>query len=150
MSNGSRYLEVIYCDDIREEVGNKFSYMGVYSGELTVPNAPVLLSKLCVVAKVITDIDHPFESLEVRIVMGQGDDETEILSTGSISLPAEMPKQHDDSNRLMAQMTFMLTPFQINKETILRVKAITESEELRGTTALRICIVPPAPLPTIQ
>lgn len=150
MSNGSRYLEVIYCDDIREEVGNKFSYMGVYSGELTVPNAPVLLPKLCVVAKVITDIANPFESLEVRIVMVKGDDETEILSTGPIPFPADLPKQHDDSTRLMAQMTFMLSPFQISEETTLRVKAITECEELSGTTALRIRIVPPQASPTIQ
>lgn len=150
MSNGSRYLEVIYCDDIREEVGNKFSYMGVYSGELTVPNAPVLLPKLCVVAKAITDIANPFESLEVRIVMVKGDDETEILSTGPIPCPADLPRQHDDSTRFMAQMTFMLSPFQINEETILRVKAITEREELSGTTALRIRIVPPLGSPTIQ
>ena len=150
MSNGSRYLEVIYCDDIREEVGNKFSYMGVYSGELTVPIAPLLLSKLCVVAKVITDIDNPFESLEVRIVMVKGDDETEILSTGPIPFPADLPRQHDDSARLMAQMTFMLSPFQIDEETTIRVKAVTESEELSGTTALRIRIVPSPDSPTIQ
>lgn len=150
MSDKVRHLEAIYCDDIREEVGNKFSYMGVYSGELTVPNAPLLLPRLCVVAKVITDIASPFESLEVRIVMVKGDDETEILSTGPIPFPADLPRQNDDSTRLMAQMTFMLSPFQINEETTLRVKAITEREELSGTTALRIRIVPPQASPTIQ
>ena len=148
MINGPRHLEVIYCDDIREEVGNKLSYMGVYTGELTVPNAPVLLSKLCVVAKVITDIDDPFENLEVRIVAVKGDDETEILSTGPIPYPADRPQLNDDSTMLMAQMSFMMSPFQINEETIIRVKAITEREELR-VTALRIRIVPPPASPTL-
>ena len=32
----TRHLEVIFCDDIREEVGNKLSFMGVYSADLTV------------------------------------------------------------------------------------------------------------------
>lgn len=150
MINGPRHLEVIYCDDIREEVGNKFSYMGIYTGELTVPNAPVLLSKLCVVVKVITDIDDPFENLEVRIVAVKGDDETEILSTGPIPYPADRPQPDAGSTRFMAQMSFMMSPFQITEETILRVKAITdEREELRGT-ALRIRIVSPPAFPTLQ
>lgn len=150
MINGPRHLEVIYCDDIREEVGNKSSYMGVYSGELTVPNAPVLLSKLCIVARATTDIDDPFESLEVRIVAVNGENEIEILSTGSIPLPAEQPQLDGGQTRMLAQMNFMLSPFQITEATTLRVKAITEREELRGATALRIRIVPPLPPPTIQ
>ena len=149
MIGSPRHLEVIYCDDIREEVGNKLSYMGVYTGELTVPNAPVLLSKLCVVVKVITDIDDPFENLEVRIVAVKGDDETEILSTGSIPYLTDRPQLDAGSTRFIAQMNFMMSPFQITEETILRVKAITEREELRGT-ALRIRIVPPPASPTAQ
>ena len=42
----TRHLEVIFCDDIREEVGNKISYMGVYSADLTVPVLPIVLNKL--------------------------------------------------------------------------------------------------------
>jgi len=149
MSHGPRSLEVIYCDDIREEAGNKFSYMGVYSGELTVPSAPVLLPKFCIAVKAMTDIGDPFETLEVRIVKVKGDDETELLSTGLVALPTELPRLDNDLTRLVAQMTFMLAPFQIDEETILRVKATTEREELRGM-ALRIRIVSPPASPTIQ
>ena len=149
MSQGPRHLEVIFCDDIRQEVGNKFSYMGVYTSELTVPSAPVLLTKLCIAVKVATDIDDPFEALEVRIVKVKGDDETELLSTGPIPLPTELIGLDHASTRSVAQMTFILSPFQIDEETVLRVKAITEREELRGT-ALRIRIVPPQASPTIQ
>lgn len=149
MNHASRHLEVIYCDDIREEVGHKVSYMGIYSGELTVPNAPVVLTKLCIAVKVATDIDDPFEALEVRIVKVKGDDETELLSTGPVSLPTELSGLDNSSTRLVVQMNFMLVPFQIDEETILRVKAITEREELRGM-ALRIRIVPPPASPTIQ
>ena len=146
-----RHVEVIFCDDIREEVGNKLSYMGVYAGELTVPIAPVLLTKLCIAVKVITNQADPFESLEVRVVKVKGDDETELLSTGAVPLPANFPGIENGSTFVAVQMTFMLAPFQIEEEALLRVKAFTEREELRGT-GLRIRIVPPValPPPTIQ
>lgn len=149
MSHPPRHLEVIYCDDIREEVGNKLSYMGVYSGELTVPNAPVLLAKFCIAVKVTTDIGDPFEALEVRVVKVKNNDETELLSTGPITLPAELAGIDNGSAHLVVQMNFMLTPFQIDEETTLRIKAITEREELRGM-ALRIRIVPSPVSPAIQ
>ena len=147
MSHGPRHLEVIYCDDIRQEVGNKVSYMGVYSGELNVPTAPVLLPKLCIAVKACTETVDPFEALEVRIVKVKGDDETELLSTGPIPRPIEVPELDNGSTRLIAQMAFMLAPFQIDEETLIRVKAITEREELRGM-GLRIRIVPPPASPT--
>ena len=150
MSGGPRQLEVIYCDDIRQEVGNKFSYMGVYSSELIVPSTPVLLPKLCIAVKVSTDIGDPFEALEARVVKVKGDDETELLSTGALQLPTELYGLDDGVNRRFAvQLTFMLAPFQIDEETNLRVKAITEREELRGM-GLRIRIVTPPASPTAR
>jgi hypothetical protein len=151
MINGPRHLEVTYCDDIREEVGNKFSYMGVYSGELTVPT-PLLLPKLCIVGKITTDIDDPLESLDVRIVAYKEDDEKELLSTGPVTIPPNLPRQLDGTMCMVANLTFVLSPFQITEEIVLRVIAKTEREELRGTTALRIRIVPSvaASVPTMQ
>jgi hypothetical protein len=122
------------------------SYMGVYSGELFVPSAPVLLTKLCIAVKVVTDMADPFAALEVRIV--KGDDELELLTTGQIPGPGDMSAFDNGSTRMVAQMAFMLAPFQIEEETIIRVKAKTEREELRGM-ALRIRITPPPPQ-TIQ
>ncbi len=142
MSSSPRHLEVIYCDDIREEVGHKFSYMGVYVGELTVPAAPVLLSKLCIAVRAVTDLDDPFELLEVRVVKIKGEDQTDLISTGHLPLPTDMLERNKDATRIVAQMTFMLSPFQIDEETTIQVKAITEREELRGMI-LRIRIVPP-------
>lgn len=151
MSNISRHLEVIYCDDIRNEVGNKLSYMGIYTGELTIPNAPLLLPKLCIAVKVVTDVNDPFESVTVRLVKIKDHEEGELISTGLIPLPslADMPGRDDDTTRLSLEMHFMLSPFQIDEEAKLRVEATTEREELRGS-ALRIRIVPPPASPTIQ
>lgn len=151
MSNVSRHVEVIYCDDIRNEVGNKYSYMGIYTRELTIPNAPILLPKLCLAVKVVTDVNDPFESVMVQVIKVRGHEVTELVSTGTISLPppTELSGLDDDTTRISFEMQFVLSPFQIDEESTLRVKATTEREELLGV-ALRLKIVPPPPAPTIQ
>jgi len=125
----TRHLEVIFCDDIREEVGNKLSFMGVYSADMTVPVVPIILNKLCIVVRAITENSDPFESLKVSVF--QGDDRIELITTGQIALP----DANLDSNKSplqVIQLTFMLSPFQIDKETTIRVQAITEREELNS------------------
>lgn len=151
MSHGSRYLDVIYCDDIRNEVGNKFSFMGIYTRELTIPNAPLRLPKLCIAVKVVTDIDDLFESLVVRVVKIKNGEETELSSTGLLPmLPlTDLPTRDDDTTCMLIQMQFVLSPFQIEEEATLRVKATTEREELLGM-ALRLRIIPPPTSPTSQ
>lgn len=151
MSNISRHLEVIYCDDIRNEVGNKNSYMGIYTSELTVPAAPVILSKLLIAVKAVTDISDPFESLNVRIVRIKNDEEIELLSSGLLPSPPldEIAGRDKYSTNIIAQLYFMLSPFPIEEEIVLRVIANTEREELVGA-ALRIRIVPHQATQTIQ
>ncbi len=150
MSHKSRYLDVIYCDDIRNEVGNKFSFMGIYTRELTIPN-PTLLPKLCIAVKVVTDIDDPLESITVRVVKINNGKEVELLSTDSLPLPSltDTPARDCDTTCMLLQMQFVLSPFQIEEDATIRVKATTEREELIGA-ALRLRIDQPAAAPTIQ
>lgn len=150
MSKAIRYLDVIYCDDIRNEVGNKFSLMGIYTRELTIPN-PLLLPKLCIAVKVVTDINDPFASITVRVVKINNGEETELISTGLLSLSslADMSAQEGETTCVLLQMQFVLSPFQIEEEATIRVKATTEREELIGAS-LRLRIVQPATAPTIQ
>lgn len=130
----TRHLEVIFCDDIREEVGNKLSFMGVYSADLTVPMVPIVLNKLCIVVRAIADNSDPFQALKVSI-FHDGED-TELITTGQIALPGVNPDSMESPLQVV-QLTFMLTPFQIDKETTIRVKATTEREEL-SSVGLRV------------
>ena len=132
-------IEVIYCDDVREEIGSKFSYMGVYGADLVIPKFPVVLPKLCLVVKVILDIEKPLHDLEVIVL--QGDEEREILGTGQIQFPPKESIQTEGSNFIVFQTFLILSPFQIDGETILRVHAKTGSEILKGV-ALRIKSAP--------
>ena len=131
MSAGSRHLEVIYCDDIRQEIGNKLSFMGVYSGELNIPTAPLVLPRLCIAIKAVTEIQDPFEVLEIRVLRVKGTEETELLSTGPVPAPTEKPS-NESGIRQVAHVVFVLAPFPIDEEFLIRIRAKTEREELRG------------------
>jgi len=40
---------IIFCDDVREEVGNKLSLMGVYSKKIVFPSLPVVMRSFHIV-----------------------------------------------------------------------------------------------------
>lgn len=137
----ARYLEVIYCDDIREEAGNKLSYMGVYGTELNVIGAPHLLAKLCVAIRAVTSVDDPFRELDIRVTK-DGQDGA-LIETGPVSLPDLSANQPADASVWVGTFMFFLSPFQIDGTTKLHVSARTEREELTGLP-LRINVLSPA------
>lgn len=46
-------VNMVLCDDIREEKGNKFSLMGIYASSIVVDRTPVILPKLCLFVMLI-------------------------------------------------------------------------------------------------
>lgn len=42
-----KYEYSIICDDIRQEVGNKLSFMGIYGPDIVVPEVPFTFPQLC-------------------------------------------------------------------------------------------------------
>mgnify|MGYP000373254618 CR=1 FL=1 len=135
----SRAINTTYCDDIRREVGNKMSYMGVYSSKLLVPEFPAILPKLSIIIEVRTPISEPFEELELRVlqgeqIVGQVEFDSDILSTQS-SL-AEEPDADNDTDvndgLVVVRAVVTISPLVISENQTIRVRAITESGELKG------------------
>jgi hypothetical protein len=86
-------LELVYtlfCDDVRLEVGNKLSYMGVFQN-IVVPQLPVWLPKLAVVNHWRGEGEH---LSEVRILMP---DRHEALV---VSQPAPFEITHDSADNI--------------------------------------------------
>ena len=44
-----KFKHAIICDDIRQEVGNKISFIGIYGNNISVTKFPYLFPKLCFV-----------------------------------------------------------------------------------------------------
>lgn len=141
-----RYLHAIYCDDVRLEVGNKQSLMGIYASDLLTNELPVVLPKLCIVVNLITSIENPFKKLTVKILR---DDEVLIeapITDEQLNEPQSNIIENGDKDnphrRIGMNFTLILSPFVIDKECTLRVRAETESGELKGA-GLRIKLVQP-------
>ena len=64
--NIAKKYHVILCDDVRNEVGNKLSLMGVYGPELWVGKVPAMMPHLCFVV-VLDNIQQSFTSAKARV-----------------------------------------------------------------------------------
>lgn len=128
--NADRFITATYCDDIRQEAGNKISLMGCYQGELNVQSAPSALPKLCAYVSIVTTKERPIKTLTIRVML----DDVELAS---LEIPEaglrEAAQNHDAaSTRLMVSTALMFAPFVIEKPTSLRILATTEEGEMIG------------------
>ena len=68
LMNIAKKYHVILCDDVRNEVGNKLSFMGVYGPELWLGKLPAVMPKLCFVV-MLEHIEQSFTSAKARVSM---------------------------------------------------------------------------------
>lgn len=139
--NADRFVHAIFCDDMRQEIGNKVSFMGCYQAELLVPFVPLMLPKLCVQVTISTTKERPIKSLTVRI--DQGEHQLAVIEVPADDFARSMPSVPQDAKRWSASIGVMLAPFNIMEPGELRVVVITEEGEMQGPR-LRLKVVPPA------
>jgi len=81
----SRFYNVILCEDIRDEVGNKKSLMGVMTGDVVVGSFPVVLSVAIFMEYRPNAVDPVRVSFNFRLLQ----DEVEVVKAGMVSdIPA--------------------------------------------------------------
>jgi len=119
-----------FCDDIRHEVGNKYSLMGCYGNELLVENLPALLPKLCVQVRVITPIDKPVSKLIIRALMN--DDIIAEMNVASDKTVPQIPSGMDNPVRTELSVVMTFSPLPITEPSKLRIEAEADDEVLRG------------------
>jgi hypothetical protein len=146
----------VFCDDIREEVGGKLSYMGVYGGNVILHEVPAALTKFAFGIRYYQAIDDVREPVIIRI-MAPGEDGKEVtlleaqLPVAHAQQAVSTPSLEEDNAEtpLVALMAnVVLTPFQVQAIGRLKVRAYVgpEAEEIRlGSIALEIA--PPAATP---
>jgi hypothetical protein len=127
------FMWTTYCDDIRQEVGNKLSYLGVYGPNLIVQSFPATLVKLCCVFNVRVPVTSAPKHVIFRLLR---DDEVIFeadLSTSDIKDPAQSSAAESaDSRVLTISSVAQLVGFPITKRCILKSRAIVDGRELRG------------------
>ncbi len=144
----NRYLHVVYCEDVRNELHNKTSLIGVYGADLFASEIPMVLPKLALVITVAGDASDPIEKLSLEVLRDNeriaeiAVKEQDIAQTRQLAL-ASVLKGEAPTSDVKLMFTFnaviAISPFPIERPFVLRVIATTEREELRGP-ALRVAL----------
>lgn len=130
----STFMHAIFCDDLRHEMGNKYSYMGVYSGAMFIPGYPYTLPKLGVTFWLIDKSGQAIKDLSFIVYL----DETEI---GRVDIPIDEPMEiklaTDDDTGEKARIVnggLIISPLLIEKDCRLKARAFLNGEEIKGGT----------------
>lgn len=132
----ARRCDAIYCDDVRQEAGNKLSYMGVYSTDMYVSKLPALLPKFCVVIKAVTPIQRPFGPIQFRVTYG--DNVLAELDVSPDNPAVDNQRAQEDTAAYVASAIVTLSPFQIEEADVLRALVIDEDGQEFKAFGLRI------------
>lgn len=123
-------LSVIWCDDIRNEVGNKKSFMGVYTNGIAVPTLPAALPRLALFVTLKMPLDQLWG--DVNFTALRDDDFTFFNET--VELPRSAADAHvsPGSTELTSQLAIFVGGIELLATTkALRVIAkATDGREL--------------------
>ena len=64
----SKNIYSILCDDVRNEVGNKLSLMGVYQQDILVHQFPTVLRSISLVV-FFTELKKPISNFDIRLLL---------------------------------------------------------------------------------
>jgi hypothetical protein len=144
--SADRFVSVQYCDDIRQELGNKFSLIGCYGPMIQVHPLPSVLPKLCASIKVYTPIERPFGKCVVRILRGDSAI-AELAFANDSALP---PPLHMEGARWQVAIAMIImSPFPVEAACTLRVEVETEEGTLSGGTTWINAADLPTPAPEL-
>lgn len=122
---------VIFCDDIRQEMNGKVTFVGAYSNFLFVNGTlPVVLPKLCmgIVYREETDSLQP---VKVKVFL-PSDDEDSPTATMAFEPQADMiPPPSEEFLFREARLLFELPGAVIAQEGRVRVRAYRGDDEIR-------------------
>jgi hypothetical protein len=131
-----------FCDDVRQEVGNKLSYLGVYGSNLVVPFLPTTLLKLCCVLNVRVPASLPPRKVVFKLLRGeQSIYEVDLSPAGGHESLMDVPADRAESHIITITTIAQLLTFEITEPTTLRTHAIVDGKELRGN-ALELQVAP--------
>jgi hypothetical protein len=124
----------IFCDDIRNEIGNKFTLVGAYRDTMLVraPAFPVNLPKL---GLHIVYIEHP--SIEptdmVLRVFLPGDSDNEPTYTARLNKPADLAAVPDalPHMRRVLNFQFVVSPLVLKGQGDIKVRVLKEDRVVR-------------------
>lgn len=140
---------VVFCDDVRQEVAGKLTFVGAYAGHMMLTaNLPVVLPQICAVTTF--RLAPPTEQIKaVFKILKSGQDEP--LFEMEADIPAAQPSdffsptaadQDPDAVKFLQMIiTAQMQNLIITEPCTLKVRAFVGDDEIR-LGALRISVTP--------
>lgn len=115
-------VSTIFCDDIRREIGDKYSLMGCYDTRMELDEFPTVLPRLCVVIYAIIQPDAAIENITLWGTIG------------SDALPAYSVPQRDMEAAQVGRPRKIITlltisPLQLMEPSVLTIKMNVDGKE---------------------
>jgi hypothetical protein len=132
----------VFCDDIRHEVGNKVSLLGVYGTEMFVFQPfPMVIYRMGFHVIYREDINAPLRDLTFCIFLpGDMDDNPTYkaeISRSEWQIPP-LPLDVDTSTRRVSAFNVILNPVPLKQEGKIKVRVIVGGEEIKlGTLSVK-------------
>ncbi|WP_202370376.1 DUF6941 family protein [Pseudomonas sp. MWU318] len=127
----NRFAYSIFCDDIRYEVNNKSSYIGIMGNLMYIPTFPAVLPKLCVSVTANTTHDNPFKALQFKGTLGETVLFDVALEKEQLEqMHEQAANQIDDAKGLSAQAMFVLSPLHIQEPGKIKISVIADGVDL--------------------
>jgi hypothetical protein len=146
-----RSVYCVFCDDIRHEVGNKFSLMGVYSGGLIVSAAslPTRLPKLAIYIWITSPLSKPFGQVTGSVISPSGAEVARLEAQGDGPAFDKIDKAEGISKYVLSIMT-IISPVEITTEGFFEVWIEIEGERERaGRLSVKFQALPSVDTPTV-
>jgi hypothetical protein len=125
----------IFCDDIRQEINQKYSLIGCYGGEMIFDALPAILPKLAVNVIVTSPLDRPFEKLIYRIILNGNRDEPMVefvVPDSDLQKKAANLPDRENAKTIMLNAFFSLASIPFEAESKIAVEVETEDGLLRA------------------
>lgn len=138
---------VIFCDDVRQEVGNKLTVVGMYTGDLLMhsPTMPAVLPKFCVLVTYIQSIAARRNAkLEIFLPGDPADKPTAAADVPMADIPTTGKNTRgEDSSMIIARMVIAFGPATFNQPGKIRVSMRYEDDTILQLGELNVVHTPP-------
>lgn len=141
------YGTTVFCDDIRDEVTGKKTYVGVYGTEMVLNGTlPFVIPQFALAVTLLEPIQSASGPLNIKILMpGESGEQAVIDVELPVDRHANLNIQEVDPTAEYsgALMAFRISPLLIVAEGHIRVRAYKEGREIK-LGALRIRLASPS------
>ncbi|GGX99039.1 hypothetical protein GJV26_15910 [Massilia dura] len=124
-----RFIHTMYCDDVRQEIGGKMTFVGAYQSQM-VAELPgeLVLPKLCIVVTAQTPHDQPFKEMKVKLY--HDDEVIQELDVPTAMDSTVAMEDEEGVNFHVVGIIITLQGLRFQKNSMLRVRMETGDEEL--------------------